>query len=96
MRSARQEEEDGQLPAKISAAFRVVETLGAHTRKRVTRGVEGMTCIEGRPLDMHEKGAHNAALNLLRNWLNGETDLATELEEQGEPVSSEADDGEEG
>lgn len=92
MRSARHEEEDGEFPAKISAAFRVVETLLPYTRGSVSRTIGGETVTQARELDVHERGAHNAALGLLRNWLNGEVELETPQrvhEELGDAASEE-------
>lgn len=79
---SRDEVQEAQLPVKISAAFRLVEILGPYTRASTTRELGGETSTEGRALDSYERGAHNAALGLLRNWLNGEVELGQGREEE--------------
>lgn len=71
-----------EVPAQIDVAFRVLfycrsvsdpVSLAASGQESSPRGQLGHS---RRPLNPLEKGAENAALNLLRNYLSGELQLS--------------------
>ena len=68
-------QESRGTPAKIDVAFRSLaycRSVSDPTSLGLQRGRQSGS----RPLTIHERGVEIAALNLIRNWLNGETDLS--------------------
>lgn len=70
-----------EVPAKIDVAFRVLhycrsvsdpQSVGLPAQQRIHAEAAGGA---GRLLTQLEKGAENAALNLIRNYLAGEVEL---------------------
>lgn len=70
-----------EVPAKIDVALRMLHYCRSVTDPQSVglagqqRGALGHVARSGRALTQLEKGAENAALNLLRNYLTGEVQL---------------------